>query len=261
MCIHYNKSPLIRDKKKIQYLIRLDDACQYMDRTKWQRMEDILDKYGVKPLVGIIPDNADLQTKIEPEDAGFWGKAHSWEEKGWCIALHGHNHVCISDEGMDGLNPFWSRSEFAGLPLEQQKEKIRKGYAVLKDQGFEPKYFFAPSHTFDENTLEALRQETGIRIISDTVGRYPYSRGDFVFIPQISGHCVRMPVSGVYTFCFHPNTMNDDSFNAVEDFLDRYGNLFVGFDDLGLSCIKRRTSLDKILSWVFFAMRKLKGLK
>ena len=53
---------------KTRYLIRLDDACPYMDRVKWQRMENILDKYGVKPLVGIIPANADLKTMIDPDD-------------------------------------------------------------------------------------------------------------------------------------------------------------------------------------------------
>ena len=77
----------------IKYLIRLDDACPYMDKVKWQRMEDILDKYGVKPLVGIIPANTDPETMIEPEDAGFWEKVHSWDGKGWCIALHGYNHL------------------------------------------------------------------------------------------------------------------------------------------------------------------------
>jgi len=53
---------------KVQYLVRLDDACPYLDKKKWQRMEDILDKYGVKPLVGIIPANADPKTMIESED-------------------------------------------------------------------------------------------------------------------------------------------------------------------------------------------------
>lgn len=109
----------------VSYLIRLDDACPYMDRAKWQRMEDVLDRYGVKPLVGIIPANADPKTMIEREDPRFWEKAHSWEKKGWEIALHGNDHVCISNGGMKGLNPFWKRSEFAGLPLEQQREKIK----------------------------------------------------------------------------------------------------------------------------------------
>ena len=69
----------------VNYLIRLDDACPYMDRAKWQRMEDILDKYGVNPLVGIIPANKDPRTMFESEDSFFWFKAKKWEEKAWKI--------------------------------------------------------------------------------------------------------------------------------------------------------------------------------
>lgn len=245
----------------VNYLIRLDDACPYMDRVKWQRMEDILDKYGVKPLVGIIPANADPKTMIEPEYVGFWEKAHSWEKKGWSIALHGYDHECISDGGMRGLNPFWKRSEFAGLSLAQQREKIKKGYSILNGYGFEPKIFFAPSHTFDVNTLEALRQETDIRIISDTIGRYPYKKGDFVFVPQISGHCVKMSISGIYTFCFHPNTMNDSAFVALEHFLERYRDYFTDFDSIDIEKIREKSLLDKFISGVFFRLRKMRGLK
>ena len=39
-----------------QYILRLDDASDYMDVKKWQRMEELLDRYGIKPLVGVIPD-------------------------------------------------------------------------------------------------------------------------------------------------------------------------------------------------------------
>ena len=41
------------------YLIRLDDASEYMDVERWRHVECVLDKHGVKPLVGIIPENHD----------------------------------------------------------------------------------------------------------------------------------------------------------------------------------------------------------
>lgn len=247
--------------QKTKYLIRLDDACPYMDSKKWQRMEDILDKYGVKPLVGIIPSNADTQTMKEKEDPNFWNKAHTWEQKGWTIALHGFDHVCISTDGMKGLNPFWKRSEFAGVALQEQKDKIRKGYDVLKSHGFVPNYFFAPSHTFDENTLKALKQETDIRIISDTIGRNPYKKGDFIFVPQISGHCSQMLMNGIYTFCFHPNVMNDKSFASLDAFLSIHHEDFWGFGDLPLSDVGGKHLFDSILSKIFFIYRRLRGLK
>lgn len=33
-----------------RYIMRLDDASEYMDVEKWQRMENLLDKYGIKPM-------------------------------------------------------------------------------------------------------------------------------------------------------------------------------------------------------------------
>ena len=110
-----------------KYLIRLDDACPTMDAAKWQRMEDMLDRYGVRPMVGVIPANCDPKQKIDLEDANFWSKVKSWGvNKGWTIALHGYDHCYISEEGLKGLNPLWARSEFAGVSLEKQKEKNGK---------------------------------------------------------------------------------------------------------------------------------------
>ena len=247
--------------QKTKYLIRLDDACPFMNRQKWKRMEDVLDKYGIMPLVGIIPANADSQTIIEAENDNFWGTAHLWEQKGWSIALHGYNHVCTSEDGMKGLNPFWKRSEFAGLALDAQREKIRKGYEVLRNNGFAPKYFFAPSHTFDENTLEALRRETSIRIVCDTIGRYPYKKGLFYFIPQIFGHCIEMPVKGIYTFCFHPNVMDEKGFDSLDSFIKEHQSDFVSFNDLSLNNFGDKMVFDVALSKFFFSYRRIKGLK
>ena len=105
-----------------QYIMRLDDASEDMDVEKWQRMEDLLDKYHIKPIVGVIPNNQDPDmVGVYPKDEQFWEKVQRWKEKGWTIALHGYTHVFETREG--GLNPVNDRSEFAGVPLERQKEK------------------------------------------------------------------------------------------------------------------------------------------
>ena len=242
-----------------KYLIRLDDACPTMDAARWQRMESILDKNGVRPMVGIIPANADPKQMIDKEDGAFWQKALEWQNKGWAIALHGFDHCYISSNA--GINPLWNRSEFAGISLKQQKQKISDGVAILKSHGLNPKYFFAPSHTFDENTLQALRECSDIRIISDTIATKPYLKGEFVFIPQIGGHCVNMPLSGVYTFCFHPNTMTDADFDSLESFIKLHNSEFCGFDELDLNSVREKSLKDKFISWLYFTQRKLRGIK
>lgn len=37
------------------YLMRLDDACEKRNMEAWDRIEQLLDQYSVKPLVGRDP--------------------------------------------------------------------------------------------------------------------------------------------------------------------------------------------------------------
>lgn len=244
-----------------KYLIRLDDACPTMNLDNWLRIEKILDETNVNPMVGIIPANKDSEQQISTTDPNFWDKVKEWENKGWAIAMHGYDHNFISDKGLFGLNPLWVRSEFAGLPFEEQKEKIRNGITIFRENGIEPKYFFAPAHTFDENTLKALREESNIRIISDTIATKPYRMKDFVFIPQLGGHCIEMKIPGIWTFCLHPSKMSNQDFITTENFIKSHKNEMIGFDQLDLSNLKGKDFIGKIFSYIYFAKRKLKGIK
>lgn len=243
---------------KNKYLIRLDDACPTMDGAKWQRMFNLLDSYGVRPMVGIIPHNEDPQQEIDTSDVDFWHKAQLWQQKGYAIALHGYNHCYISNKGLEGLNPFWERSEFAGVPLEVQLQKIRDGYEILKSYGLSPKYFFAPSHTFDVNTLKALKTCTDIRMISDTIATRPYRKYGFIFLPQLGGHCAEMRLRGTWTFCLHPSTMTDEQFAAVERFLKVHKDEFIAFDEIDVQNVREKDLLSRLLSWGYFIRRKLR---
>ena len=242
-----------------KYLIRLDDACPTMDARKWKRMEDILNNYNIRPLVGIIPNNKDSKQEIDTADLNFWENARSWESKGYAIALHGCDHCYISSDG--GINPLWSRSEFAGVAYKVQCDKIREGYGILKEKGLSPKYFFAPSNTFDKNTLKALKECTDIRIISDTIATRPYKMNDFVVIPQLGGHCREIKIPGVWTFCLHPSTMSELNFVETEKFIQSNRKHFVGFDELDLTDLKGKDLFSRVLSWLYFAQRKLRRIK
>lgn len=242
----------------VKYLIRLDDACPYLDKAKWQRMEVILDKYGVKPLIGIIPSNADPQTMIESEDPQFWNKAHSWVHKGWSIALHGYDHVCVTNQG--GINPVHQRSEFAGLDYEVQAKKISDGYQELKRHRIETDYFFAPSHTYDKNTLRAIIDNTPIRKISDTIATKPYKmKNGVIVVPCQMGRCREMIIPGYWTACYHPNMMDDRQFEMLDAFLKKHNKDCISFKDLPLSNISSKTIFDRILSFCYFSLKKLKG--
>lgn len=239
-----------------KYYVRLDDACPAMHHEKWNRILSILEIHGIKPMIGIIPQNRDEETMITPPDSGFWDKVKEWDKKGYALALHGFDHICISDNG--GINPVHKRSEFAGLPLDLQKNKIRQGYAVLNSHGIKPKYFFAPSHTFDRNTLRALEEETPIRIISDTVALFPYRRYGFAFIPQQMGKFRNIPLPGHWTFCYHPNTLTEEQIYHFERFISENKDKFGSYDDIDTKTLKGKRTADRILGWLFFFQRKIR---
>lgn len=234
-----------------KYIMRLDDAAIKMDVEKWEQMECLLDKYKIKPLVGVIPNCKDDLMEIYDTDAIFWEKVHRWEQKGWEIALHGYDHVYCSKSG--GVNPVNHRSEFAGMSLDIQRKKIRDGVKIFRNHGINPKVFFAPSHTFDLNTLIALKEESDIRIISDTIANDTYEKYGITFVPQQSGSVRRLPFSTV-TFCYHPNMMNETDFENLELFLVENNNSFISFP---LKETKRKINiLDYILKNLYFMRKK-----
>ena len=57
-------------KKKI--LIRFDDICPTMDYKQWNKAVEVLDKYHIKPLIGVIPDCKDPELSIESPREDFW---------------------------------------------------------------------------------------------------------------------------------------------------------------------------------------------
>lgn len=234
-----------------KYIMRLDDACQKMNLENWDRMERLLTKYDIKPLVGVIPNCKDPDMdKYDWDEPGFLERKERWQKKGWELALHGYTHVFETKSG--GINPVHQRSEFAGHPLEIQKEKIKKGMEKLTEWGISPRVFIAPAHTFDENTLEAIKSETDIKIISDTIANSPYTKYGMTFVPQQTGRARKLPFELV-TFCYHPNVMDDEAFMFLEGFISDHKSEFVDFP---VQTTDRKPSmLDKLLSKIYF-MRK-----
>ncbi len=233
-----------------KYIIRLDDASEKRNIDNWDRMENLLDNYDIKPLVGVVPNCKDSEMKKYSTDNEFWNKVDSWISKGYSIAMHGYEHLYTTECG--GINPVNHRSEFAGETLEIQKKKIRNGVNIMRSHGIEPEIFFAPSHTFDENTITALKQESNIKIISDTVANKPYSMYGMTFVPQQSGRARKLPFNTV-TFCYHPNDMKNNDFELLEEFIKKNKKYFISFPKNEVT--RKKSLLDKFLSKIYFAKR------
>jgi len=243
----------------IKYFVRLDDACPNMDYAKWNNILGILDRYSIKPLIGIIPNNEDVATMPSKEDPNFWDEARKWQEKKYSIALHGYNHCYCSNSG--GINPLFSRSEFAGLSYEDQCQKMANGYRIIKSHGLNPRYFFAPSHTFDYNTLKALIKVTPIRTICDTMAFRPYRKGEITIIPQQIGSFKKIQLPGYWVFCFHPNVMNKFQIRAFEEFIKHNRTRFHDFSTIPTDVNRKMGLTDKLLNKTYLLMRRIMSAK
>jgi len=200
-----------------------------MDRARWLALEALFDRYGVRPLVGVVPHCDDPDLRVDEEDPLFWDRARAWQAKGWTLGLHGWDHV-FRGRGR-GLVPLNDYTEFAGRPEAEQRQKIRAGWQTLTAQGLAPEVWIAPAHTFDRTTITCLTEETPIRVISDGLSSLPFLRYGMLWLPQQLWKPRSAP-SGLWTICLHPNQMETKDLEAIERFLvDR--PRVIGFSEVG----------------------------
>ena len=208
---------------RAEYILRLDDACPTMDRRRWDIVTDLAIRHNIKPIVGVIPANTDPDLARESADERFWDRVHSWADAGWMIAMHGYRHALRPSRV--GIVPLNRSSEFVGLPADEQRRMIREGTRGLRARGIEAEAWMAPAHGMDRSTLEALRLESSIRIISDSFTRRPVERWGFTWIPQQLWRPRVMP-DGLWTICLHPNAMSEDEMGSLARFLETHSKEF-----------------------------------
>ena len=56
----------------IKILVRFDDICPTMNYTEFQKALTVIEKYDIKPLLGIIPNCQDPELQIEAPHEDFW---------------------------------------------------------------------------------------------------------------------------------------------------------------------------------------------
>jgi len=209
-----------------EYLLRFDDLCPTMDRARWRRFAALVERFDIKPILAVVPDNQDPELRIEPADPEFWSEMRSMQSAGATVGLHGFQHLCVA-EGR-GLVPFHRQTEFAGAPLDYQREWIQAGMSILQDHGLEARVWVAPRHGLDRRTLVALR-DAGIWVVSDGLAKQPYREYGVTWIPQqLWGPKEKR--AGLWTICIHPNSASDELLQALEKFLGRFAEQFTSVE-------------------------------
>lgn len=219
-------------------VLRFDDLCPTANWRVWDRLEELLDEFGVTPIVSVIPDNRDKALVHGRAGENFWDRVQSWQRQGWTLGLHGYQHCYLTSKaGLYGRSP---RSEFAGLPYEVQEIKLQNAVRIFHEHGVNPEVWVAPAHSFDANTVEVLLS-MGVRVINDGYALYPYAdeRG-MVWIPQQVGRFRNLPV-GIWTICFHFNRWKDDDLKQFRADLQRFRPHVLSVSDVLEFCKHRQT--------------------
>lgn len=208
-----------------KYMIRLDDFCPTNNLKKWEPFFSLFDEFDIKPIIAVIPSNTDPKLmSCGTHNVNYWPTVRYLSSLGYAIGMHGYEHQYQSKNS--GLLKINNRSEFAGLPYRMQEKKIRSATAIFKAEGVPVFCFVAPAHSFDHNTLKALRHQSPVRVISDGVLNKPYKKSGFNWIPAQLSEAVWQS-AGTWTFNFHPETCSEKTFNDLRKFVEKYHRDFV----------------------------------
>ena len=209
-------------------LIRIDDIAENMNWDLMEKSELLFEKYRIKPVLGVIPKNEDNELLSYSKKDDFWEKVRIWKNKGWEIAMHGYTHVYDKMSRKDDYFNYGGGSEFCGHSLETQMLRIKNGLKKFADEKIKIRTFFAPNHTYDENTFVALKS-LGINEIIDGYGLMPYTENNIKFIPQLLHKIVALPF-GIQSTQIHLNEWKQKDFDNFEKFIIKNLNKIITYE-------------------------------
>ena len=232
----------------MKILIRFDDIAENMNWHFMEKSEQLFDKYKIKPVLGVIPNNQDKELKSYPKKENFWEMVRIWQSKGWEISMHGYNHLYQSETNKNDYFKYGGKSEFYGETLIDQTNKIQKGLEIFKKNKVKIRSFFAPNHTYDSNTFEALKN-SGIYQVVDGYGLKPYSKNKIIFVPQLFYKIFLIPF-GLQTTQIHLNIMKDEDFNKLQSLIEKNYQNIITYDE-ALDLLSENL-LDKFINKIIY---------
>lgn len=242
------------------YIIRFDDVAPTMNWSNFNSIKNILNSYNILSVIGVVPLNKDnmLDKQMPISNCEFIRRLCEFKEYGDTIAQHGTYHLySTKDSGLLDIN---NSSEFAGHSYDEQLDKLAIGKKILESYGVWQPYFMAPSHSFDLNTLKALKQ-LGFKAITDGYGFYPYQIEGLTLVPQLVGKPIPLIPFGVQTICLHTNSMSQSALDELIKFIHKNNHQFLDFKEF--ACRPHSTSAFKNVTYFLskFFLQSLRSLK
>tara|TARA_B110000003_G_scaffold276570_1_gene323995 strand:+ start:13647 stop:14396 length:750 start_codon:yes stop_codon:yes gene_type:complete len=242
-----------------RYLLRFDDISPFMNWEIWDDIERLLDSIGVKPIVAIVPDCKDLNIMPSSGNDLFWKRVLDWQSKGWCIAMHGYDHVLVQNKGKNIVN-LANITEFSGLSYSSQANKIEQGLKIFHSNKISINTWVAPAHSFDDTTLKVL-QDYDFSIISDGLFTSPCrDKNGMFWIPQQLWKFRAMPF-GIWTICYHHNNWSARDFCRFKKDVIKFNSNITTVDDIENAFQFKKFSIttkaQSILFHFLFVMKKM----
>ena len=215
--------------------IRMDDITPDMDWESFEAFERMFRKYGIRPLLGVVPDNRDPKLSVDAPRAEFWERMRALQKEGWSLSMHGCHHVYHTKKG--GQFPLNPQSEFAGRSRAEQERLLSDGKRILEEHGICTDIFMAPGHTFDRNTLRALK-ELGFSYVTDGFGKQPYVRHGMTFLPiAFLRKFAFSTKEGIMTIVIHANHSAKEELEGYDRMFAANRDSFVPYSEfLSLAC-------------------------
>ncbi len=208
-------------------IIRFDDICPNINWEKFFYLKTKIQDLGIRSLLGVIPENKDKSFFKYQYNDSFFDLINNYKNYGDSIAQHGTYHKYTSKSS--GILKINKRSEFAGHDFEYQYSLIKKGKEILQNNNCWQPIFMAPSHSFDLNTIEALKK-LGFKSVSDGYGFFPYKRHGIEFVPQISSRPFNTGF-GLATICIHSNNLTELKIKNLIDFLSINRSRIINYEE------------------------------
>ena len=207
----------------------MDDITPDMNWENFYFFQNLFKEAGITPLLGIVPDNRDPKLSCGETREDFYEVMRGLANEGYSIAMHGCHHIYTTKSG--GIFPLNNYSEFAMVPYDKQKEMLMRGRDSLKKHGIDTNIFMAPAHSYDQNTIRALK-EAGFTKITDGFGKTPYRYKGLTFYPisfQLSRSLKQK--DGATTLVLHANTVTEKDKERYAKIFKEYRNNMISYSE------------------------------
>ena len=240
-----------------KYLMRFDDVNSRMDWDKFLLLKRQLEKYNIKSILGVVPNCKDEFLFAGKPNNNFFDYLRKCKLYGDSIAQHGYEHKY--DSQLRGIYGTSANSEFAGHSYEIQFNKLNKGKKILEKESIWEPIFMAPGHSFDKETIIALKK-LGFSKILDGLSFNPYTIDNLIFIPQFSSKPLPIFFPCISQLCVHVNTISKNELKTLMKFISKHHKNFISLNEIRISRTKKIPLDGALIKLILKTYRNIKKI-